>query len=72
RVRTSEPGLQVDVESRVPEDVRAALAAMGHEINVIEPFSAMVGGGQGIAVDPETGAFMGGADPRRDGYALGY
>ena len=31
-----------------------------------------VGGGQGIMVDPETGSFMGGADPRRDGYALGW
>ena len=32
---------------------------------------AGVGGGQGIHVDPDSGAFMGGADPRRDGYALG-
>jgi gamma-glutamyltranspeptidase len=30
-----------------------------------------VGGGQGIVRDPESGAFVGGADPRRDGYAIG-
>jgi len=29
-----------------------------------------VGGGQGISRDPESGAFVAGADPRRDGYAL--
>jgi len=23
-------------------------------------------------VDPDSGSFMGGADPRRDGYALGW
>ena len=28
--------------------------------------------GQGIMVDGDTGSFMGGADPRRDGYALGW
>jgi len=28
--------------------------------------------GQGIAIDPDTGSLMGGADPRRDGYALGW
>jgi gamma-glutamyltranspeptidase len=27
---------------------------------------------QGIMVDPESGALMGGADPRRDGYAIGW
>ncbi len=31
-----------------------------------------VGGGHGIAIDPETGAYTGGADPRRDGAAVGY
>ncbi|HXH84239.1 MAG TPA: gamma-glutamyltransferase, partial [Candidatus Tectomicrobia bacterium] len=60
----------VDVEGRVPDDVRAALAARGHQINVIDDWSWVVGGGQGIARDPESGALMAGADPRRDGYAL--
>jgi len=37
---------------------------------VIDDWSWIVGGGQGIIRDPESGALHGGADPRRDGYAL--
>jgi hypothetical protein len=60
----------VDVEGRIPESVRAGLAARGHQVNVIEDWSWVVGGGQGIRRDPESGALQGGADPRRDGAAL--
>jgi gamma-glutamyltranspeptidase/glutathione hydrolase len=60
----------VDVEGRVPSAVRDELQARGHQVNVIEDWSWIVGGGQGIRRDPESGAFQGGADPRRDGYAL--
>ena len=60
----------VDAEARIPADVREALAGRGHQINVIEEWSWIVGGGQGITRDPESGALQGGADPRRDGYAL--
>jgi gamma-glutamyltranspeptidase/glutathione hydrolase len=60
----------VDVEGRIPESVRDGLAARGHQVNVIEDWSWIVGGGQGIRRDPESGALQGGADPRRDGYAL--
>jgi gamma-glutamyltranspeptidase/glutathione hydrolase len=60
----------VDVEGRVPAAVREGLAARGHQVNVLEDWSWVVGGGQGIRRDPESGALQGGADPRRDGYAL--
>jgi gamma-glutamyltranspeptidase / glutathione hydrolase len=60
----------VDAESRISEETRAELARRGHRINVIDDWSWVVGGGQGIARDPESGALMAGADPRRDGYAL--
>jgi gamma-glutamyltranspeptidase/glutathione hydrolase len=60
----------VDAESRVPADVRGALVGRGHHVNTIGDWSWVVGGGQGIARDAESGALMGGADPRRDGYAL--
>jgi gamma-glutamyltranspeptidase/glutathione hydrolase len=60
----------VDVEARVPEPVRAELARRGHQVNVIDDWSWVVGGGQGITRDPESGALQGGADPRRDGYAI--
>ena len=60
----------VDAEGRVSAETRQALAGRGHEVHVIEDWSWIVGGGQGIARDPESGALMAGADPRRDGYAL--
>ncbi|MBI4242311.1 MAG: gamma-glutamyltransferase [Candidatus Rokubacteria bacterium] len=60
----------VDVEGRIPADVRAELSRRDHQVNVIEEWSWIVGGGQGITRDPESGALQGGADPRRDGYAL--
>jgi gamma-glutamyltranspeptidase/glutathione hydrolase len=62
----------VDAEARIPAEVRTALAARGHGIRLLPEFSWVVGGGQGIFRDPESGALMGGADPRRDGYAIGW
>jgi gamma-glutamyltranspeptidase / glutathione hydrolase len=60
----------IDAESRIAAEVRDALARRGHQVNAIEDWSWVVGGGQGIARDSESGALMAGADPRRDGYAL--
>jgi len=60
----------LDAESRIPESTRAGLIQRGHQVNVIDDWSWVVGGGQGIARDPESGALMAGADPRRDGYAM--
>ena len=72
RVKATTPGTVVDVETRIGEDVLLELTQMGHHLNRLGPWNAGVGGGQGILVDPESGGFMGGADPRRDGYALGW
>ena len=60
----------VDAEARIAEGTRAELGRRGHRINVLDDWSWVVGGGQGIARDVESGALMAGADPRRDGYAL--
>ena len=72
RVKATSPGTVVDVETRIGEDVLHELTLKGHRLNRLGPWAADVGGGQGIMVDPESGGFMGGADPRRDGYALGW
>jgi gamma-glutamyltranspeptidase / glutathione hydrolase len=62
-------GGKVLVESGVPEEVKSALAAKGHVLeNAVEP----LGGGQAIAIDWEGGMLIGGSDPRKDGFALGY
>jgi len=60
----------VDAEARIGSDVRDGLAQRGHDVNAIGDWSWIVGGGQGIMRDPESGALMAGADPRRDGYAV--
>ncbi|HUG16570.1 MAG TPA: gamma-glutamyltransferase [Thermomicrobiales bacterium] len=65
-------GYELPIEGRVPKDVLAELRRLGHEVQVLEDWTPFVGGGQGILVDPDSGAFMAGADPRRDGYALAY
>ena len=72
RLKTLAQGVELDAESRIAAGVRAELEEMGHTFNLLGDWSAGVGGGQGIMVDPDTGSFMGGADPRRDGYALGW
>ena len=65
-------GRQVDMEERFPAHVRQALQDLGHQVNVLEPWSMSVGGAQGIQADADGGVFQGGADPRRDGYAIGW
>jgi gamma-glutamyltranspeptidase/glutathione hydrolase len=60
----------VDAEARIAPDVRDELGRRGHTVNVLDDWSWVVGGGQGITRDPESGSLAAGADPRRDGYAL--
>ena len=60
----------VDVEGRIPAETQVALRQRGHQVNALDEWSWVVGGGQGLARDRESGALMAGADPRRDGYAL--
>ena len=66
------PG-RLNVEAGIPEDVRATLGDLGHEVMVVEV--AHTGGGSGAIVtqrDPLTGVLSAGADPRRASYAIGW
>lgn len=73
RFRVDEHGSRrVAIETEVPLKTRRALAALGHEVAPEPTFSPGFGGGQVIAVDPESGALWGGSDPRRDGCAIGF
>ncbi|MDR7520258.1 MAG: gamma-glutamyltransferase [Armatimonadota bacterium] len=58
------------LEARIPEDVRAALRALGHPLQVRGEMDLYFGGAQGIMIAPN-GVLFGGADPRRDGFAKG-
>ena len=62
----------IGAEDRIGDQVFAELELRGHKIERLGDWTASVGGGQGIMVDRETGSFTGGADPRRDGYAIGW
>ena len=64
--------LAVDFEDRVPSDVLAALAALGHEVRVVHGWTATFGGAQMIVVDHENGTLTAAADPRREAYAMAY
>src|SRR5215510_2092826 len=66
---TMYPG-EMSVESRVPETVRAALAARGHKVRVSGPWT--MGSLAAIVVDPKTGVLSAGTDPRVDAYALAW
>jgi gamma-glutamyltranspeptidase / glutathione hydrolase len=66
------PAEKLRIESRVPEATRRTLAARGYALELMGPWSMRVGGVQAIVRDQATGWLMGGADPRRNGYAMGW
>ena len=61
--------LEVSMEERFPRHVRRQLEALGHRVSISDAWG--IGGAQGIQADTERGVFYGGADPRRDGFAVG-
>jgi oxamate amidohydrolase len=65
-----EPSKALRVESRFDTDVTSELAARGHPVHVVEPWSDLMGHAQVIAVDRD-GGLRGGSDPRADGAAVG-
>ncbi len=71
RVRPQESN-KIIAEGRISEETCAALTARGHVVERTPDFSMAFGGAQGIMIDPDTGTFSGGGDPRRDGYAVGW
>ena len=61
-------GRLVEIEPRIDETVIADLRERGHDARSFPAdWSWRVGGFHAVAVDPETGAMTGAADPRRDG-----
>ena len=63
-------GAKVGLEPEMAESVRVELTSRGHQVVGGNPES--FGGAHMIAIDPESGAFIGGSDPRKGGCALGY
>lgn len=71
RIKTT-TGRTLEIETRIPSEARDGLIALGHELQLVGEWSPLLGGGQGIMIDPDTGVLCAGADPRRDGYAMAW
>lgn len=60
-----------NIEARIPQDVVKALEGRGHKFEIKKELDLFFGGAQGVMFAPD-GKLHGGADPRRDGIAVGY
>ena len=60
------------MEGRYSAEVQSELERRGHALNVLGSWEGTVGREMMIQVDPDTGTLQGAADPRHDGYAVGW
>jgi gamma-glutamyltranspeptidase/glutathione hydrolase len=65
-------GRKLAVESRYAASTLDGLRELGHEVDVLGDWSDRMGGAQAIRINQQSGALEGGADPRREGYAIGW
>lgn len=64
------PGL-VGIEGRMDSQVIGELSRMGHRVETWDDFTPRMGCLCAVKADHERGGLSAGADPRRDGYAMG-
>ena len=62
---------ELHMEGRFPREVREGLSSRGHQLNILADWGG-TGSEMMVQVHSESGALMGAADPRRDGYAVGW
>ena len=63
-------GAKVGLEPDIAQSVKDELTRRGHQVVGGNPES--FGGAHAIMIHPESGAFVGGSDPRKGGCALGF
>lgn len=63
-------GCDVQIEGRIPPNVRQELEAKGHKLEVRGAFSLQMGAGQAVQRDFAAGVNFGASDPRKDGAAI--
>ncbi|MBW2609316.1 MAG: gamma-glutamyltransferase [Deltaproteobacteria bacterium] len=66
------PDNSISIEDRFPGETINGLKAKGHQLNIRSDWDAVCGGAQVILIDRENHALFAGADPRRQGYAIGH
>ncbi|PLS08508.1 gamma-glutamyltransferase [Neobacillus cucumis] len=62
----------VKMEGRIAKEVIESLLKRGHQVEVVEDFTDIMGHAGVIKIDPDSKIKFGGADPRGDGAALGF
>jgi gamma-glutamyltranspeptidase/glutathione hydrolase len=62
----------VKIEGRVPNGISESLQKRGHQVEIVEDFTDVMGHAGVIKIDPDSKVKLGGADPRGDGAALGF
>jgi len=67
----SNPDGSLLLEGRFPAETVAHLRARGHDLKVLDDWDMIMGSSQAILIDRERGVLAGGADPRREAYAIG-
>jgi gamma-glutamyltranspeptidase/glutathione hydrolase len=67
--KASFTGADVSVEALVPESVRQALVALGHDVTAVPPRTGTFGYGQAV-MSIGSGVHFGASDPRHDGAAI--
>jgi gamma-glutamyltranspeptidase/glutathione hydrolase len=65
-------GVRVALENRVSLATAKGLVELGHELDLVDGWTATFGGAQMILWDAANGVLTAGADPRREAYALAY
>ena len=60
------------MEGRFTEDTMNGLRHRGHQLNILEAYDGVTGREMVIQVDADSGILQGAADPRYDGYAIGW
>jgi gamma-glutamyltranspeptidase/glutathione hydrolase len=63
-------GCDVELENRIPGNVRTELEAKGHKLEMRNGYSNRFGGGQAVMRDFATKVNFGASDPRKDGAAV--
>jgi gamma-glutamyltranspeptidase/glutathione hydrolase len=64
--------MQIRPEARIAADVLRALEGKGHKVEPYLDWDGGVGAMSGVLVHPQSGVYMGGADPRRQYAAVAW
>jgi gamma-glutamyltranspeptidase/glutathione hydrolase len=68
--KTQPTGCDVSIENRVGLEALGGLSALGHQVNIVGPYSLAMGRGNAVMHNSRTKMNYGASDPRADGAAI--